>query len=250
MTATIATTRISGNRTRSGGKKASPTAPIPSTKSRSSRSRAECLAGARRVLDIGAGEGQIARLARARRRGIRRRRRPDARADRGRAKQRGGGPVYLARYGRSAVVPRRRRSTPSIACLVFEHITGYEAAIAEVARVLRAGRSLRLPAEPPVAASAEQRLGDRRRSSTSSTGGSGRTSSPDLTMEELAPGVVLPFVHRPLSHYVNAMAAQRPADRTDGGAGAARRLPRQGAGVPRRRARSRACSSWSPARLC
>ena len=25
-------------------------------------------------------------------------------------------------------------------------------------------------------------------------------------MEELAPGVVLPFVHRPLSHYVNAMA--------------------------------------------
>ena len=25
-------------------------------------------------------------------------------------------------------------------------------------------------------------------------------------MEELAPGVVLPFVHRPLSQYVNAMA--------------------------------------------
>ena len=30
-------------------------------------------------------------------------------------------------------------------------------------------------------------------------------------MEELAPGVVLPFVHRPLSHYVNAMAGARPA---------------------------------------
>jgi hypothetical protein len=29
---------------------------------------------------------------------------------------------------------------------------------------------------------------------------------PDVTMEELAPGVVLPFVHRPLSQYVNAMA--------------------------------------------
>ena len=28
----------------------------------------------------------------------------------------------------------------------------------------------------------------------------------DVTMEELAPGVVLPFVHRPLSQYVNAMA--------------------------------------------
>jgi len=26
-------------------------------------------------------------------------------------------------------------------------------------------------------------------------------------MEELAPGVVLPFVHRPLSQYVNVMAA-------------------------------------------
>ena len=30
--------------------------------------------------------------------------------------------------------------------------------------------------------------------------------TPDLTMEQIAPGVVLPFVHRPLSHYVNAMA--------------------------------------------
>ena len=27
----------------------------------------------------------------------------------------------------------------------------------------------------------------------------------DVTMEELAPGVLLPFVHRPLSQYVNAM---------------------------------------------
>jgi hypothetical protein len=27
-----------------------------------------------------------------------------------------------------------------------------------------------------------------------------------VTHEEMAPGVVLPFVHRPLSHYVNAMA--------------------------------------------
>jgi SAM-dependent methyltransferase len=29
----------------------------------------------------------------------------------------------------------------------------------------------------------------------------------DVTMEELAPGVILPFVHRPLSQYVNSMAA-------------------------------------------
>ena len=28
----------------------------------------------------------------------------------------------------------------------------------------------------------------------------------DVSMEELAPGVVLPFVHRPISRYVNAMA--------------------------------------------
>ncbi|HLG00064.1 MAG TPA: hypothetical protein VI916_06310, partial [Acidimicrobiia bacterium] len=28
----------------------------------------------------------------------------------------------------------------------------------------------------------------------------------DVTMEEVAPGVVLPFVHRPLSQYINAMA--------------------------------------------
>ena len=41
-------------------------------------------------------------------------------------------------------------------------------------------------------------------------------------MEELAPGVVLPFVHRPLSQYVNAMADARPADRAHGRARAAR----------------------------
>ena len=29
----------------------------------------------------------------------------------------------------------------------------------------------------------------------------------DVVMEELAPGVELPFVHRPLSHYVNALTA-------------------------------------------
>jgi hypothetical protein len=29
----------------------------------------------------------------------------------------------------------------------------------------------------------------------------------DLSMEEVAPGVVLPFIHRPLSRYVNALAA-------------------------------------------
>ena len=68
-------------------------------------------------------------------------------------------------------------------------------------------------------------------------------------MEELAPGVVLPFVHRPLSQYVNAMAAhglliermEEPAP-PEGFLAKAER-------VPRRRRRSPACCSCSRKRL-
>ncbi len=62
---------------------------------------------------------------------------------------------------------RRRCRSPTasfdaaVACLVFEHIRDVDDAIAEVARVLRAGRPVPVPPEPPAAADAEQRL-DRR----------------------------------------------------------------------------------------
>ena len=52
-----------GNGTRVGGRTASRTAPTRSTKSRSSRSRPSASRARPRVVDVGTGEGQIARLA-------------------------------------------------------------------------------------------------------------------------------------------------------------------------------------------
>ena len=56
----------------------------------------------------------------------------------------------------------------------------------------------------------------------------------DVTMEELAPGVILPFVHRPLSQYVNTMADHGLLIRADGRARTPGRLPGQSRGIPSR----------------
>ena len=55
----------------------------------------------------------------------------------------------------------------------------------------------------------------------------------DVSLEELAPGVVLPFVHRPLSRYVNQLAAGRAARRAHGRARTAARVHRPGPRVRR-----------------
>jgi SAM-dependent methyltransferase len=95
------------------------------------------LAGCADVLDVGTGEGQVARLA----------------VDRGatrvvgvdpttaqvvEAVARGGGPSY-ARAGAAALPFPDARFDAVVACLVFEHIEDVDGAIGEVARVLRPG---------------------------------------------------------------------------------------------------------------
>ncbi len=56
----------------------------------------------------------------------------------------------------------------------------------------------------------------------------------DTTLEEVEKDVFLPFVHRPLSRYVNALADAGLRHPPHGGAAPAPRLPRPGPGVPRR----------------
>ena len=48
----------------------------------------------------------------------------------------------------------------------------------------------------------------------------------DVSLEELEPGVVLPFVHRPLGRYVNTMIESWTAAHPDGRAGAPAGIPR------------------------
>ncbi|MDQ1465602.1 MAG: hypothetical protein QOH10_17 [Actinomycetota bacterium] len=160
------------------------------------------LGGYGRVLDVGTGEGQVARrLARA-----------------------GAGPVFGldptmgqlrvavargggVRYARAAAerLPVATASVDAVvACLVFEHLPDHGAPLLEVARVLRPGGRFVLLLNHPLL----------------QTPGSGWIDDhileeqywrvgpylhDDVSLEELEPGVVLPFVHRPLGRYVNTM---------------------------------------------
>ena len=88
---------------------------------------------------------------------------------------------------------------------MFEHIVGYEAAIAEVARVLEpGGRFVFMLNHPLLQAPNSGWVIDVDLDEQYWRVGPYLVA--DVTMEQIAPGVVLPFVHRPLSQYVNAMA--------------------------------------------
>jgi SAM-dependent methyltransferase len=161
------------------------------------------LAGAARVLDIGCGDGQIARML----------------VDRGAtvvgidptwnqisvAHQRGG-----AAYARAAAdqLPFADASfDAAVACLVFEHIDAVDQAIAEVARVVKPGGRFSFFLNHPLL----------------QTPGSGWIDDQILdppeqywrigpylveaeTIEQVELGVYIRFIHRPLSRYVNTLS--------------------------------------------
>ena len=94
------------------------------------------LSGVTRVLDVGTGDGQIARVlaaAGAQVTGV-----DPTRNQIAVAHQRGGGPAYV--QAAAAALPFASASfDAALACLVFEHIDDVDGAIAEVARVVRPG---------------------------------------------------------------------------------------------------------------
>ena len=155
------------------------------------------------VVDVGAGEGQISRLASAGGSmviGV-----DPAAAQLVEAAARGEGPSYVG--GAASLLPFRSASADVVvACLVFEHIEDVDTAIAEVGRILRPGGWFMFLLNHPLL----------------QTPGSGWIDDhileeqywrigaylvEDTTEEEVDPGVFIPFVHRPLSRYINAMAA-------------------------------------------
>ena len=161
------------------------------------------LAGAARVLDVGTGEGQVARLAAHLGADLVAGVDPTA-AQLATAGDRAGGPRYVR--GSAERLPVRDASVDVVvACLVFEHLTDHQAAIAEVSRVLRpGGRFLFFLNHPLLQSPGSGWIDDHILDEQYWRVGSYLLE--DVTLEELAPGVVLPFVHRPLSHYVNALA--------------------------------------------
>jgi SAM-dependent methyltransferase len=163
------------------------------------------LAGARNVLDVGCGDGQVARLA--------------VRGGATRvigidptwnqltvAQQRGGGALY-ARSGAGALPFATESFDAVVACLVFEHIRDVDDAIAEVARVLvPGGRFLFFLNHPLLQTPNSGWIDDQVLDPPEQYWRIGPYLIEDETIEQVEKGVFIPFIHRPVSRYVNAMA--------------------------------------------
>lgn len=163
----------------------------------------EWTAGHERVLEVGTGEGQVARAIVAAQGGTVVGIDPTLNQI-DEAVRRGGGVEYR-RAGAESLPFDDASFDAVVCCLVFEHIDAVDDAIAEVARVLRPGGRFVFCLNHPLL----------------QTPGSGWIDDQILeeqywrigpylpeaaTIEEVEKGVFIRFVHRPLSRYVNAMA--------------------------------------------
>jgi SAM-dependent methyltransferase len=162
----------------------------------------EHLAGASLLLDVGCGEGQLSRRAAAR--GARVVGVDLTENQIVEAKVRGGD----VRYARSAAehLPFATGSFDALViCLSLEHMDPFEPAVEEVGRVLApGGRFLLFLNHPLLQAPNSGWIDDH--ILEEQYWRVGPYLHDDVSMEEVAPGIKLPFMHRPLSRYINVMA--------------------------------------------
>jgi len=160
--------------------------------------------GRARVLDLGCGDGQIARAI----------------ASTGAtvvgvdpttnqidvAAARAGGPMF-AQAGASALPFTNASFDGVIACLVFEHIDDVDGAIAEVARVLRpGGRFTFMLNHPLLQTPGSGWIDDHMVDPPEQYWRIGPYLEEAETIEQVELGVHIRFLHRPLSRYLNALA--------------------------------------------
>jgi SAM-dependent methyltransferase len=161
------------------------------------------LAGATRVLDVGTGEGQIARLAQ-RQLGLTAIGIDPTLAQIQVAHQRGQASGF-ARATAARLPFASNTFDAVIACLVFEHIEDVDDAIAEVSRVLEpGGRFLFFLNHPLLQTPNSGWIDDTILEEQYWRIGPYLTE--DLSIEEVEKDVFIPFIHRPLSRYVNALS--------------------------------------------
>jgi len=167
----------------------------------------DLLAGRDRVLDMGTGEGQIARRLIAAGGG-------DAdvvigvdptAAQTVEAATRSTGPAY-ARAGAADLPFVDDCFDGALACLVFEHIEAMDDAMAEAARVLRpGGRFVLMLNHPLLQTPGAGWIDDQWLDPPERYWRIGPYLQESETVEEVQKDVFIPFVHRPLGRYVNAM---------------------------------------------
>ncbi|HKH05342.1 MAG TPA: class I SAM-dependent methyltransferase [Acidimicrobiales bacterium] len=164
------------------------------------------LAGAARALDLGCGEGQVARVAAAGGAtvvGL-----DPAWAQLVTARDRAGGPAYLK--GRAEALPFRDGAFDAVVtCLVLEHTEDLDGALDEVARVLApGGRFVLLTNHPVFQTPGSGWIDDQVLDPPEQYWRVGEYLPETVTLEQVDAQVLLPFVHRPLGRYVNALAAR------------------------------------------
>ena len=167
---------------------------------------ADGLDGCARVLDVGCGEGQVARPAAASGAtvvGL-----DGSSAQLAEAVRRGGGVHYL-RGGATALPVRSGALDAVVLCLVVEHVAELEDLVAETARVLRPGGVALVVMNHPLLHSPDSCWVDDHLADPPECYWRIGPYLPDAVLdEEVDEGVVVRFHHRPLSTYVNLWAAE------------------------------------------
>src|SRR3954468_11637181 len=166
----------------------------------------EWTAGHRRVLEVGTGEGQPPRAISAAHGatvvGV------DPTVNQiVEAQRRGSGPGYV-RSGAEALPFGSATFDAVVCCLVFEHIDDVDTALAEVARVLRpGGRFVFCLNHPLLQTPGSGWIDDQILDPPEQYWRIGPYLVEDKSLEQVENGLFIPFIHRPLSRYVNALAA-------------------------------------------
>ena len=165
------------------------------------------LDGYARVLDVGCGEGQIARVLQSRTSvqsfvvGV-----DPTQGQVDVAVERSVGEQYL-RSGADALPFPDGSFDAVLACLVFEHIDALDEAISEVARMLRpGGRFSCFLTHPLLQTPNSGWIDDQMIDPPEQYWRIGSYLDEAITFEEVEPGVRVRFLHRPLSRYVNTLA--------------------------------------------
>lgn len=166
----------------------------------------EWAGSSRRVLEVGTGEGQVARrLAAA---GVPEVVGVDLAANQvTEAVRRAGGPRYL-RATADALPFADASFDTVVACLVFEHIDAVDEALAEVGRVLEpGGRFVFFLNHPLLQTPGSGWIDDQILDPPEQYWRIGPYLREQATVEQVELNVFIRFVHRPLSRYVNTLAA-------------------------------------------